>query len=304
MKEKRYAEIPSIVKPIIDSGDGRSLRGLLGDALLKSGSKAEGVAVLEKYAEDGDATALNDAAYYLADNHAELTLARQYAEKAVSKREEETKKLALPWPKDSDLKLANSLASSWDTLGWVCYQMGDLAEAEKYLVASWNLSQRGIVADHLGQVYLKQRKRQAAIHTWQLALAADRSLDETRERLRNMGASVTPVRSVKVVSPDEELGRLRTAGVPSLPKQQGSAEFFVLLSSGGVEDSQFIRGGESLKSAGRALKQSELKAPLPDDNGEKVIRRGILSCSNYTTPSCQFVMLLPSTTQSASRPSN
>jgi len=38
-----------------------------------------------------------------------------------------------------------------------------------------------------------------------------------------------------------------------------------------------------------------LKTPFdvrfPDEGPEKIVRRGILSCSSYGTPSCQFVFL-------------
>ena len=36
---------------------------------------------------------------------------------------------------------------------------------------------------------------------------------------------------------------------------------------------------------------------FPDNGREKVVRRGILSCSQYTAPSCSFVFLLPENTK-------
>ena len=97
------------------------------------------------------------------------------------------------------------------------------------------------------------------------------------------------------MSPAEELGKLRTAGIPDLPKQEGNAEFFVLFSAGKVEDAQFISGSDALKSAREALLKVHYDMPSPDGGPERIPRRGILSCSTYTSPSCQFVMLLPST---------
>ncbi len=308
-EEKRYAEIAAVVRPVLDQTNDHALQGLLGEALLRSGHKDEGVSALEEFVTDADAGSLNDAAYYLADTNTNLPLAKDYAEAAVSRVEEEAAKLALATPKDAELRLVDTLGAAWDTLGWVYYQTGDLAKAERYVGASWNLSQRGAPGDHLGQIYSKQGKEQLAIHTWRLALAADNSMDDAREHLRQAGVDSGPerprlVRGAKAfVSADEELGKLRTTDIPALRKQEGSAEFFILFSPGEVNDVQFISGSDSLKEAATsALKAVHFDVSVPDSNAEKIVRRGILSCSHYTTPSCQFVMLLPAMTSSSAEP--
>jgi tetratricopeptide (TPR) repeat protein len=179
------------------------------------------------------------------------------------------------------------LAGAWDTLGWVHFRLADLATAEEYLRAAWMLAQSGALGDHLGQLYERQGKTQAAIYAYQLALAAGGAPQWTRDRLASLGAAATSQPAA------EELGKLRTTNVPALSKQQGSAEFFVLLSAGKAEDVQFISGAESLRGAGAALLQARFDFPFPDQEPEKLVRRGILSCSQYTTPNCQFVFLLP-----------
>ena len=305
VKEKRYAEVPGILRPVLEKNDNPNLQGVLADALLRSGNHTEGLAALEKYVRSNEPFALNNAAFSLADTDNDLPLARQYVGKAVSKLEEETNKLTLPSPKTADLRLMPLLAAAWDTQGWVTFRTGNLNEAEKYVSAGWELSQLGDVGDHLGQIYFAEGKKQKAIHMWQLALAADNSLGQTKERLRLAGAPVVPAQIMRssilkgFVSPAEELGRLRTTKIPDLPKQQASAEFFVLFSSGKLADVQFISGSDSLKEAGPALKTADFHIQLPDGNDEKILRRGILSCSMYTAPSCQFVMFLPSTSTAA-----
>ncbi|HSU58261.1 MAG TPA: DUF3857 domain-containing protein [Bryobacteraceae bacterium] len=301
---RHYGEVPNLIQPVLAKGDNDFLHGLLVEALLRSGRKDEGLAAAQKYVKGGDGMKLNDAAYYLADTNTELPLAQQYAESAVSKLEEQAEKLTLSSISDADLAIVNSLAAAWDTLGWVYFRSGDLAKAEKYLGASWRLSQGGAAGLHLGETYDRQGKRQAAIHAWQLALASNGLLDEARERLRQAGAPANPGPKRKPgakvwdsVSPGEELGKLRTTPIPALPKQKGSAEFFLLFSRQKLEDVQFINGSESLKSAASALKTASYDVVLPDAGAEKIIRRGILSCSSYTAPSCQFTMLLPATTR-------
>ena len=157
-----------------------------------------------------------------------------------------------------------------------------------------------------------------AVHVWQLALATNSGLDAVRERLQAVGAADKPSglkdstsdsepprlqRNVTKRSPqppavslEEELGRLRTIPVPSLPKQKGEAEFFVLFSRNRVEDAQFLSGSESLKMVTGELTRLPQLFPFPDDGPEKIPRRGILSCFELTTPTCQMVLLLPANT--------
>ena len=305
MREKRYAEVPAVLQPVLEKSTSQTLQGVLADALLRSGDRKAGLAALDKYAQGEDPLVLNNAAFSLADVRTDLPLAKEYAEKAVSKLEEASNKLTLPSPKGADLQLMQTLSAAWDTLGWVDFQTGNLIAAENYIAAAWDLSQRGEVGDHLGQIYLAEGKKKQAIHTWQLALAADNSLTSIKESLQSAGAPAAPQplmvgHSAKIlVSPAEELGKLRTLNLPNLSTREGSAEFFLLFSSGKLEAVQFIKGSDSLKEADIALKAADLRIRPPDTNRQKILRRGILFCSRYTTPSCHFVMLLPATSTAA-----
>lgn len=301
--QKRYSEVPDVVQPVLANSDNAPLQGLLAEALLRAGRKEEGLAAAQKLLKTGDEMSLNDAAYALADTNTDLPLAKEYAGKAVSKLEERAAKLSLSSISDSDLALVNSLALAWDTLGWVYFHSGDLAQAEHYVDSSWRLSQYGVVGLHLGEIYDRQGKRQPAIHIWQLALAAQES-PEIRERLLRAGASTESRPKLQgegdapvLMSYVEELGKLRTTGIPELPKQQASAEFFLLFSKNKLDDAQFISGSDSLKEAAHALTMAHYDTTLPDSGPEKIIRRGILLCSMYTSPSCQLTMLLPATTR-------
>lgn len=164
-------------------------------------------------------------------------------------------------------------------------------------------------ADHLGQVYDKQGKRDAAIHMWRLALASNINQEGAKERLQKanepivepirMGRSVT---SALPVSAAEELGKLRTIHVPALPKQSGIAKFFLLVSQHGIEDVLFMGGADFLKNAAHAIQTAKYDFAFPDEGPEKIIRRGILSCSNFTKPSCQLTLLLPAAVRKDSKP--
>jgi hypothetical protein len=100
---------------------------------------------------------------------------------------------------------------------------------------------------------------------------------------------------VSYADPGAELGQQRSAYIPQLTKKYASAEFFVELSPGKIENVAYIRGDESLKTAEESLRKAELNVPFPKDSQAKLIRRGILVCSE-DGQKCQFAMLLPQST--------
>lgn len=312
MASKRYQDALDLLRtPAAKDLKNQQLEMELTAALLRTGRKEEGLAAAQRVAADfPNALALNNTAYALADTNTDLPLALQYAQKAVMLQESTMKQVTLASLTNTDLSDVISLAASWDTLGWAYFKSGDNESAKKYLQAAWLLSQRGDVADHLAQVYAKEGKQTKAIHIWKLALAADRNLSDVRDRLSKLGVHTdlpAPVDLLRQAaahkmprpsggSPEEtELSQLRTTKIPGIPKQEASAEFFLLLSASKVEDAQFIRGSDQLKSATSALLKAHYRMPFPDNGPEKIARRGILSCSTYSTPSCEFVFLLPST---------
>ena len=308
---KRYEEIAAMLeKPIAAAPDKYSLRSLRVEALLNTGQKDQGIAESKKIAsETSEWSVLNDLAFSLAEADAGLGLAQDMAEKAVSQLEHDCADFDLGRLAPKDLAAVTQLAAAWDTLGWVYFKQSDTTRAEKYLDAAWGVSQSSEVADHLGQVYEKEGRHRAAVHIWRLALASNGKDEYAPAQLRKAGAPLyEPVGAVKggakaaPISAGEELGRLRTIKVAGLPKQTGSAEFFVLLSKQQIEDVQFISGVDALKSAGQAIRATQYSFPFPDAGPERLIRRGILSCSAYTTPSCSLTLLLPSTTTVARIP--
>ncbi|MBV9489834.1 MAG: hypothetical protein JO069_08940 [Verrucomicrobia bacterium] len=110
-----------------------------------------------------------------------------------------------------------------------------------------------------------------------------------------MPATVERTKGKYVSSPGEELGRIRTLPVPGLDRNQGSAEYFLLFSGEKVAATKFIAGDGDSKEADAALRALSY-GTWPDDGPEKIVRRGILACSQYTKPKCQMVLLPVATT--------
>ncbi len=281
----------------------------LAEAFLRGGKKPEGEALIIKMRDRlSDSSSLNGAGYILADTETNLPLAKELSEKAVADLESQSKELTLSTLTDDDLRSLNALGAAWDTLGWAYFRSGDLARAERFIHAAWMLLEHPAAADHLGQIFEKEGKKDAAIHAYELAIAAHSGLPETRDRLMKLrglevkviepnAGSKSAIGKPFRISPEEELGRLRSTALSELTQKQGNAEVFVLFSAAKILDVQFIRGDEGLKGTLNAISRSHFdNVPFPDEGPERIVRRGILSCSQYTTPSCNLVFLLPANT--------
>lgn len=90
---------------------------------------------------------------------------------------------------------------------------------------------------------------------------------------------------------------MRSTPIPGIQETEGEAEFFLLLSRKGVEESRFITGDEKLRTAAASFPKVGYGVLFPDDGPEKLSRRGILYSSAYTNPHCSLVLMLPGSTQ-------
>lgn len=297
---KRYSEAASVFDLAIRLGQDTShLEISLGSAYARAGDPAKSLMAFQKalQLEPGDVTE-NGIAYELAEANMNLLQALQYAEKAVRSVEEETATIEAASVNNADLECMRDLHADWDTLGWVHFQLGNLEQAEKYLNAAWTLSQDPVEGDHLGQVYEKEHKPAAAIHTYALTLARLGSMQETYDKLVRLIGS--PAKADAAINEARgELSRIRSVHLERIAQGSASADLFIVFSPGEkVEDVKFISGSEKLRSADRALKLAKFNVLFPDDNPDtRLVRRGLLACSEIT--GCEFVLLTPDLVRSA-----
>lgn len=304
LEAKHYPEAALVFQSAVKlNPKDASVLAQLGNAYLHSGDEPDALAAYKK-AIDADSTplSLNNIGYELADSDKQLPIALQYAQKAVGQEEDAAGRVKLSSLKAEDLFHEGTLASYWDTLGWVYFRMNKLADADKYLNAAWVLSQSPVIGDHLAQVYAKEHEKKEAIHTFRLALSATHDSELTgsiTDHLLQVGGRVEndPLK----FDGGAELSHDRTFPVTSLKEDHGSAEFFLLFApqTGGsnsssaskLEDSKFISGSDQLKDAGKALTNVNFNVPFPDQGPERLARRGVLLCD--PTTHCTFVLYPP-----------
>lgn len=270
MALKRYTEAESAAESAIEiEPDSAVLQLGLAQACVYAGHYAKASGAYRKGLEMAPQPMMfNNAAYALADANAELPSALEWAKKAVTDEAAASQQVNLSQLRIEDLAHPVALAMFWDTLGWAYFKSGDLDQAEKYMSASWALAQHAVVADHLGQLYERQDKKQSAIRMYKLALShlssqtgAPKQKDETMARLKRL----SPAAAKEDFNNLEISSELSAPGLTKFPRplgETGSAEFFVVFAadpktaSVTVADAKFISGSESLKPAANALKSA------------------------------------------------
>jgi len=264
--------------------------------LLRTGKKSEGLVLAQKLkAEAKNPLVLNNVAWSLAETETDLTLAAECADNALAEFHRQVQPLDLDHFETPDLMKYGLLSATWDTAGWVRFKMGKLPEAEQYANAAWRLTPRGDIADHLGQILLKEGKTVDAAKVWRMGLAADPKSAALRERLKSL-PPVAAKKDTKSLAPNDQLNALRTIPLQGFQRDSGSAEYFLLFSAGKVLDERLVGGELSGSDVDSAIRRISYSTNPPGDD-TKIIRKGILSCSVYTNPKCQVVLIPIQSTQ-------
>jgi tetratricopeptide (TPR) repeat protein/ubiquitin-protein ligase len=287
MAEKRYPEAILLYEAAAQANPSDAFAQMrLGMVRLRSHNTAQGMEAMHKALQmNSSAEMLNDVAYEMAETDTHLTEALDYSQRSIKEVEEQSQKVDLQHVQKADLRLPLAITAYWDTLGWIYFKMGDLARAESYLTPAWRLREEGLVGDHLGQIYERQKKLSAALHMYNLALEANPRLEETPSRMRKLSSIRLPE---KPMNARDELTSMRTIVLPAITKTDASADFDVLLAATGkIEKANFVRGSDLLLNAGKDLKNAKFEEPFPRGSTARLVRKGILSCSSYT--GCSFV---------------
>ncbi|MGA7221527.1 MAG: DUF3857 domain-containing protein [Candidatus Acidiferrales bacterium] len=290
--EKKYPEaIAELQTAVEHNPDDTGFVIQLGEAYLAAGNNEKGIATLAKAADDEPTViTLNDAAYALADKGLDLDNALRYAERSVAEAESDSAEIDLDNLVLNNLNQVNSLATAWDTLGWVHFRLGHFDLAQKYLTASWSLRQDPLSADHLGLLYEKMGKTHEAV------VAYSRALSTLETAPENSAARLKVLRPGEKYLPGEgpnpvALQETRTVRLKRKSARHATAEFFILFESGAkAPHVKFVSGADSLQDGGKDLAAAKFDVLFPDDEPAQILRRGILDCEPEL-PGCMFVLI-------------
>lgn len=201
-------------------------------------------------------------AWHLAESGVDLDRAAGLASGAEKEIVEKTRQLDLSSLNHLHLDLMERLAWTWDTLGWIQFQKGNILAAEAYVRAAWQLGGKSIVAFHLGRICEKRGKLADALSYYLTAQAT--SSNPTPEmmahvrRLSGGGDLSKMLDSAKRLAPGERTIRI-TGRAPA-----GKAQFLAIVGSDRLaREVRFVSGSEALRTLEAPLREAGYPVDFP-----------------------------------------
>jgi tetratricopeptide (TPR) repeat protein len=295
VERKSYKEaVPELEKALSITPEASALYIAMGQAQLGLGEDDKAMASFDHAVElQPSPLTWNNVAYELAQHKVHLDRARRYAESAVSSVSAVLRNSGDANDDSNRMRqegIVGSLASYWDTLGWIYFQEGNIDAAEKYISPAWTLTQRGEVADHVGQIWEKRGDKTKAAAAYAAALTALPPHEESREALNRLVPDKKKSKELIDAARQRSMD-VRTFRLSKKLKQNVSADFDITFVAG-AKDPQvsFISGDDHAKDFLSDLRSTNFSFAFPDETPTRVVRHGVLSCSNYSGD-CMFVLV-------------
>lgn len=271
------AALPELEKAVSITPDHARAHFSLGQAQLNLGQEAKAMAAFDKALKlDSSPEIWNEIAYQLSLKNLQLERANQYAESAVSTTAASLRNMDLDSKQRDQQRLTASLASYWDTKGWIEFQKGALDKAEHLIAPAWELSWAGDVGDHLGQIAEKRGEAAKAADFYALALAGEHPGIETRGRLSHLLGSEAKVdRAVEEAR--KRMADLRVIHLQGRGAEELTAECYLSFTGDGALEKVIFPSVQNRADALSALvRAAGLGSPVPKDLNARIVRRAVL----------------------------
>jgi tetratricopeptide (TPR) repeat protein len=263
----RYADaIPHLEKAVTLVKDDGWLFARLGVAYLQQKAYANALKALEEAVRVSPTPALwTYAAWNRAEHGQDLDRATELAQKTLARATETMQRIEIDGVGREHFDLAERVGWSWDALGWIHYQNGDLPAAERYVKSAWMLSSEPDVVYHLAQIYEKAgRSTDAATAFLTSVVLPGNPKPEAKQRVKKYFGPGSDMDSAavgaKALNIQERVVKLPYAN-PALLE----GRFLVLMKPDGtVSDAAFVSGDERLRSQTDVLKKVQFAVRFPD----------------------------------------
>jgi tetratricopeptide (TPR) repeat protein len=268
--------------------DDEKFQLLLGQAQIRSGKKEKGHdTLLAVMKNTHDPMMMNNTAYELAEAGQELAEDEAVSRKSVEMMTAESKTWKLDESSPTLAAKSRQLAAVWDTLGWILYREGKLDEAEGFLKAAWINAQSDTVAEHVGKLEASRGKKNEALTTYRLGIAASRpgaeqkKLQALAEALQKAGAKSSVSDANKKLQEDRKIPLGPAKGL------NGVAEYKLLMSGDKVVQVK-KSGDKDLPGGDERLKEAKLVGFWPAGSNANLVRMGMLNCHSGV---CELVLM-------------
>jgi tetratricopeptide (TPR) repeat protein len=232
----------------------------------------------------------NNVAYQMAVLNLDLQTAQHYAETGLGELVSKMRNVSLEQIGAEDSRMTAWISYLWGTLGWVLFEEGRVAEAEKYITSAWFLRSNGEIGYNLGRVYEAQGRKDDAIRTYELSLGTTEPYAEARQRLALLLGGDSEI-DHRVDERRSHLTDIRTISIPNSHDADGVGEFWILLSPGPkVLGTKFISGDEVLRPFTKELESAAYPNTFPEATEIRILRRGRLACVRGASSPCRLLL--------------
>jgi tetratricopeptide (TPR) repeat protein len=289
LRQKKYADAtPELEKAADIESNNPLLRISLGQAYIATGQTDKGMAAFEKAISISPSPLIwNNIAYALSEQNVQLERAAQYADAAINAVETQLRDVKLDNLRVQDLGTTQLLFALWDTKGWVEFKRGTLDVSQQYILAAWLAGGTGDEAEHLGEISETEGKRDKAVQYYIASLAGEHPSTDARNRLNAMGMPKDLDHRLQQARDDFQ----KQSTISLNKSDRGTAEFYLLLSPGKVEQVKFIKGDDNLKSFADLLQKTDLGMKFPPDTHSHVVRRAIVRCGTTNAGACTLELV-------------
>lgn len=258
-----------------------------GEVYLNVGEREKALEFFERAVERMPSpTVWNTVAYHLALNNLELDRAQQYAESAVAMMSAAARNQRLDAMPQMNFISTGALAAYWDTLGWVHFKKGNLPRAERFVRAAWIAEPLGEVADHLGQIFEKQGKREEAARAYAQALIGDDPPKLARENLVRLAGGIEEADKLVALA-GKEFAALRTVSLGAWSAEGQEAGYLVLVGAGGRVEELKPMGEARVVEKEDALRHAAIRMEFPDETPTRLVIFGVIACDSAAR-TCEF----------------
>jgi TonB family protein len=238
---------------------------------------------------------LNAAAYALAESNTHLELAETWANGVVSRIEAQLNQANLQAAQTGTPALLRNCSMYWDTLGWIRFQKGDPAAAEKYIQSAWELADDTTIGYHLARIYESQGNRNQAIETYAQVLGSvlsTREMTENEKDTRSRLAALLGGESLvdkRVNDSHQQITDRRSVSIDNTSGGEGTTDYWVIVGPR-AKVTDLMPGDQKLDKLASGLRAASMPQSFPDAGTIKMPRAGTLVCASSRRP-CVFTLL-------------
>lgn len=290
--------VPVLERSTVQAPKYAAARYALGRAYLETHQDDLAVASFRKVLElDDSEDRLNSVAYTLAEHGSTLDAAENWSRLSIGIVEKELNESSLANLQAQTWTMVVKLGQYWDTMGWIKFEQGNLKDAEKYVLAAWEVADDLTIGMHLGRIYEAQGRRNDAVDMYLAALskvsreqALSDDFKETRKRAADILGGYSQL--------DDQLAQVRKKTTPSRTVAianpsgaQGIAQYTVMIDANSkVVDLAANNLEDPLAALNEAIRAAAMPQSFPDDTLKKLPRLGTLACAGAEQP-CKFALL-------------